>query len=266
MGRTNLRVLTDAAVDRVLLKERRAVGVRLLDGREFTGHEVIVSAGAIHSPALLLHSGVDTPGVGTGLKDHPSFPVMIRLSDDVAWDPHSLPVGIVGRASSGEEAADLQLLPMNHLGPSVPRAGLVMVALMEVRSQGRVSLVAGRSDAGLRPAIDFAMLADTTDMRRLGAGVEHLHRVFGTPSMRALGEPLFPPSDAVGLRTNLGDYVHAACTCAIGRVVDPSCRVIGYEGLRVGDASVMPDLPRANTHLTTVVIAERLAALIATGG
>ncbi|MSX79719.1 MAG: hypothetical protein F2737_05795, partial [Actinobacteria bacterium] len=47
-----------------------------------------------------------------------------------------------------------------------------------------------------------------------------------------------------------------------GRVLDPQCRVIGYEGLRVCDASVMPDLPRANTHLTTVVIAERVAALV----
>ena len=69
-----------------------------------------------------------------------------------------------------------------------------------------------------------------------------------------------------GLRANLGDYVHAAGTCRMGSaadddaVVDASCRVIGYERLRVCDASVMPDLPRANPHLTTVVIAERVAA------
>ena len=60
------------------------------------------------------------------------------------------------------------------------------------------------------------------------------------------------------LLANVNDYVHAAGTCAMGSVVDTNCRVIGYDGLRVCDASVMPDIPRANTHLTTVAIAERL--------
>ena len=82
------------------------------------------------------------------------------------------------------------------------------------------------------------------------------------PVMRALGTPIVPPHDDAGLDTNLGDYVHAARTCRMGSVddkdavVDPACAVIGYEGLWVCDASVMPDLPRANTHLTTVVVAE----------
>jgi choline dehydrogenase-like flavoprotein len=67
------------------------------------------------------------------------------------------------------------------------------------------------------------------------------------------------------LTDHVTDYVHAVGTCRMGTpgdpaaVVDTSCRVIGYEGLRVCDASVMPDLPRANTHLTTVAIAELLA-------
>jgi choline dehydrogenase-like flavoprotein len=70
------------------------------------------------------------------------------------------------------------------------------------------------------------------------------------------------------LRVNIGDYVHAVGTCRMGAaddpaaVVDTECRVIGYDGLRVCDASVMPDLPKANTHLTTVAIAERLVELM----
>ena len=68
------------------------------------------------------------------------------------------------------------------------------------------------------------------------------------------------------LLATVNDYVHAVGTCRMGHpddaaaVVDTDCRVIGYRGLRVCDASVMPDLPNANTHLTTVAIAERLAA------
>ena len=67
------------------------------------------------------------------------------------------------------------------------------------------------------------------------------------------------------LLANVNDYVHAVGTCRMGRpddpaaVVDPDCRVLGYEGLRVCDASVMPDLPKANTHLTVVAIADELA-------
>ena len=66
------------------------------------------------------------------------------------------------------------------------------------------------------------------------------------------------------LTTTVNDYVHAVGTCRMGAagdpatVVDTECRVVGYEQLRVCDASVMPDLPKANTHLTTVAIAERL--------
>ena len=62
--------------------------------------------------------------------------------------------------------------------------------------------------------------------------------------------------------------MHAAGTCRMGAtddpaaVVDPSCRVIGIDRLRVCDASVMPDIPRANTHLTTVAMAEHLAAIM----
>ncbi len=76
---------------------------------------------------------------------------------------------------------------------------------------------------------------------------------------------------AAWLRDNLGDYVHAAGTCRIGRpddpsaVVDAACRVLDLRGVRVADASVMPDLPRADPHLTCVAIGERVADLIRSG-
>jgi 5-(hydroxymethyl)furfural/furfural oxidase len=71
---------------------------------------------------------------------------------------------------------------------------------------------------------------------------------------------------------NLADYVHVAGTCRMGpadhadAVVDPMGRVVGYEGLRVCDASIFPDLPRANTHVSTVVVAEELAARLVAHG
>jgi choline dehydrogenase-like flavoprotein len=78
-----------------------------------------------------------------------------------------------------------------------------------------------------------------------------------------VGEVLpYDRSDA-GVRAAVGDYVHAGGTCALGTVVDTECRVRGYEGLMVCDASVLPVLPRANTHLPTVAVAERVAAMTA---
>jgi hypothetical protein len=101
---------------------------------------VIVSAGAIHSPAILLRSSVDRPAVGANLRDHPAFPVPISLADGVAWDPGSLAIATLARMSSGEDAADLQLLPLDHLGRDAPNVAMVMVALMRARSKGTVRL------------------------------------------------------------------------------------------------------------------------------
>ena len=137
---------------------------------------------------------------------------------------------------------------------------MVMVALMEVRSTGTVRLDA--SDPRRDPVVDFNLLSDETDARRLLSGVQRLQMLLEHPAMQALGTPDLPRTDLAGVRANLGDYVHASGTCAIGRVLDPLCRLIGYEGVRVCDASVMPDLPRANTHLTTVAVAERLASVL----
>lgn len=257
--RPNLEIRGDAEVDCVLFRKRRACAVRLVDETEFEAEDIIVCGGAIHSPAILLRSGVDTPGVGDGLKDHTAFPVAIALADGVPWDPAALPISVAARLSSGESPADLQILPMDNLGAAVPNTGLVMVALMQARSTGTVRLA---RNPFADPVIDFNLLSDETDERRLMGGISQLERLLAHPEMRALGAAVVPPTDPVGIRSNLGDYVHATGTCAIGRVLDPRCQVIGYEGLRVCDASVMPDVPRANTHLSTVVIAERLVSLL----
>ena len=267
-GRANLAIRGDSHVDRLLFEGRRAVGVRLVDGTEFESDEVFVCAGAIHSPALLLRSGVEpaspdggaSGGIGDGLKDHAAFPVALELADGIDWDPTALPISVLARMSSGESPADLQMLAMNHLGPAVPRVGLIMVALMEVRSRGTVRLAS--NDALADPVVNFDLLSDPVDERRLRSGIAQLERVLEHPEVRRLGHAAVPPTDPVGLRASLGDYVHASGTCAMGRVVDEHCRVYGYGALRVCDASVFPDLPRANTHLTTVVVAERLASML----
>ncbi len=275
-SRPNLVVRADALVDRVLLDGRRCRGVRLADGTELEAAEVVVAAGAIHSPAVLARSGIDRPGLGQGLQDHPSAAVALQLREPA--DVHSLALATLARCSSGHAEADLQLLPLNHLGPAAPGWGLISVALMQVRSRGRVALRA--VDPTVDPVVELDLLSDERDVEALVAGVALARRVLQTEPFRRVveqaclddaGTPFDqladdPEAVAAWLRQRTGDYVHASGSCRMGRrndeaaVVDLAGRVIGYEALRVCDASIMPELPRANPHLTVLAVAELMVA------
>jgi choline dehydrogenase-like flavoprotein len=277
-GRPNLTVRADAPVGRVLFDGRSAVGVELADGEVVEAAEVIVSAGAIHSPALLLASGIDRPSVGQGLQDHAAAPLALGLHEGIGHRTDGLAIASLAVFSSGRMPADLQLLPISHVGPAAPDLGILSVALMHVTSRGSVSLGADGDVA--RPVVDLGVLADDSDVDALVVGVRRGLEVLDTPSLRRIVSAVYLDDqattvDSLGVERDdiatwllgrAGDYVHASCTCRMGRtdddaaVVDLDLRVIGYEGLRVCDASVFPELPRANTHLPTVLVAEALAA------
>lgn len=282
--RPNLEVRSDVLVDRVLLDpRRRAVGVRTAGGEELGGDGVVVCCGAIHSPALLLRSGLDRPGIGAGLADHASVGLSVALRPDarLAGDD-ARPISSVLRANSGLAGAgpaDLQVLAMGAtgLGAAGRAAGAVQVALMRVFSRGRVGLAS--DDPTVPPDVRFDLLSDERDRVRMRRGVGLLLDLVERAEVGAVSElvacdeggtPAAALRDGATLDAWLdgavGDYVHAAGTCRMGRpddrlaVVGPAGAVIGTRGLWVVDASVMPDLPRANTHLPTVMVAERLAA------
>jgi choline dehydrogenase-like flavoprotein len=106
------------------------------------------------------------------------------------------------------------------------------------------------------------MLTDGFDEERLRRGVEMLNQLVDHEAFRMIATAEPTAIDPDEIRALLGDYVHAAGTCAMGTVVDARCRLIGYENVVVCDASVMPNAPRANTHLPTVMVAERVAAML----
>jgi choline dehydrogenase-like flavoprotein len=256
--RERLEVVGDTLVDRVVFDGRRAVGVRTVDGREFAADLVVVCAGAIHSPAVLLRSGVDTPGVGHNLHDHPSFPISIELNESA--NPGRLPIATLAQLSSPQDHHDLQLLPIDGVDRSMPHLGVLMAALMRTRSRGAVRLAS--DDPAIDPVVEFAMLDDDRDWPPMSAAIDAAERALAHPAMRAIGDVVPYDRSPAGVRAALGDYVHAAGTCAMGTVVDSACRLVGYSGVVVCDASVMPEAPRANPHLPIVMIAERIAAAI----
>jgi choline dehydrogenase-like flavoprotein len=229
----------DSLVDRVLLEGRRAAGVRLAGGEEIEAGEVVVSAGAIHSPVLLARSGVDRPGLGTGLQDHPAVRVVLHLPEDrQVPDRRRLPFGVLGRQG------DLQFVPMDYTDDRA--TGGITVALMQARSRGRVDV---RDD---RPDVCFDQLADERDRSALEAGLRLIERL--------------ELAAELPLVDDLGDVFHASGTCRMGEASDPDAvvdsfgRVIGYQGLRVADAAILPVLPAANPMLTCVLVGEHLAA------
>ena len=174
---------------------------------------------------------------------------------------------------------------MNRLGDGLARHtraptaqfGMAGVWVNECYSRGTLRLTS--RDPFAQPAIEENMLDDPRDLRRLRDGVRRLieivrHDAFSDIATLVTtgekGESLdVLADDAVldqWLLDNAGDTQHATSTCRMGAadhpdsVVDPACRVLGNDALYVVDASIMPSVPRANTHLTTVMIAEKVAA------
>jgi 5-(hydroxymethyl)furfural/furfural oxidase len=281
--RMNLEVRGGVLVDRVLLDGGTAVGVRTTDAEEITARETILSAGAIHSPAILLRSGIGTTdglAVGANLKDHAAtsgFDISLKPAGRMS-SPHAPVFTSVLRYTSGLANAgpnDIQLLSIGATGTTEEslRSGRLIGAVMRVFSQGTVRLRS--EDPAVDPVVDFRMLSDERDLIRLRDCVRRMIDIVHQPAVEAISDGVLAldmpvdeldTDDAIDawLPTAVNDYVHAVGTCRMGAsgdpaaVVDTDCRVIGYRNLRVCDASVMPDLPKANTHLTTVAIAQRL--------
>lgn len=281
--RANLEVRGGTLVDRILLDGNCAVGVRTAHGEEVTSASVVVAAGAIHSPAILLRSGVgaaDGLPVGHNLVDHPAAGFVLALNDMGRSTADRFVVNaLLGYSSglAGTGPLDMQIVPLaTGPAPAHRAIGLLNVSAMQVFSTGRVRLRS--TDPTVDPDVDFAMLSDDRDRVRLRDGVRRLRDLVRHPAIAALTDAVLAgdqPLDALTddhvddwLDANVTGYAHAVGTCRMGAagdpgaVVSPEFAVLGYRNLHVVDASVMPTIPRANTHLTTVAIAERGAALL----
>jgi choline dehydrogenase-like flavoprotein len=266
LDRPNLTVRPNTAVDRLRVSGRQVTGVDLANGTSISADRIIVAAGAIHTPALLLRSALDTSGIGHGLQDHPAAPLTLLLREGVDNNRGGLVIGTLLHQHIGDDL--IQLLPMNHLGaqPGAERLALLMPALMTPSgAEGTVTI-----DSEGQPLVDFALLSNDDDLAALGTAVRLALDVLSQPSFTDIVETVYIDEhgttvDALAddttlltwLRSRAGDYVHASSSCAMGVVVDDHFSVVGYDGLSVCDASVFPHIPDANTHLPVTMAAER---------
>ena len=260
--RSNLTIRPESHVDRLLLRGGRAMGAFLAGGEELRAQTVVVACGTYGSPAALLRSGIgpglplDLP-VGENLIDHAGVGLEWKAAADIAPPDGQASYGLV------VPEPDLQLVPwasQRDDGACVPS---LLAFLMKPRSTGRLTLQS--EDPLAPPLITHAHLSDERDVEPILRAIEHARRVAATEPVASLlaGETVPGETDVERfVRENVRGYYHPVGTCAIGSVVDGQLGVLGVESLYVADASVMPTIPRANTHLTALAIAERAATWI----
>ena len=274
-NRANLEIRAHAAVDRVLFDGASATSVQLVNGEVLEARGVVLCAGALASPCILQRSNVQLPGIGANLSDHVSLALTMALNESSASATF---VSTILRASTRDKNGDLHILPMNRVSSTRELAGM-SAALMRVRSRGTVRTAA----TGANPIVDFNMLSDERDVTALRAGLNLLLNIVLSRTVKARVQEVYcddrgtPASQLTEsndaelenwMRRSIGNYLHASGTCKMGdprdeaTVVGPSGAVVNTQHLWVCDASIMPELPRANTHLPTVMLAEVLAPKI----
>ena len=293
-----LTVRGGVRVRRVVVERGRAVGVETADG-VIRAAEVVLSAGAVESPHLLLLSGigpaadlryagipvaVDLPGVGADFTDHPNVYVGYRPARPLPSG--GLPLhGVLHATSAGSPVpGDLEILPwLTPFGRLTGEPGLddervVGVGLQRGDAHGR--LVLADADPLRQPRLEYRYLTEEADRRRLREGVRLAADLLRSPPLAPLVADRTQLSDDVldrdadldrWIRAHVTTAVHLSGTARMGpdgdpgAVVDQLLRVRGVTGLRVVDTSVMPRVTTRGPAATAVMIGERAAELMTTG-
>ena len=230
----------------------------------------------------------DLPGVGQNLRDHPIIYVTFKTQEGFPLDGMAPRIQMAARitAEGSDLRNDIQLLMQSFATERVDRGGermdplgiRVLVILNLAESAGELRLAS--ADPAVQPTLDYRYLESDFDRKRLREAVRLCVRLGQHPAFKDIVEKRMEPSDEeLASDDKLDEYLlrevttgqHISCTCKMGpdsdpmAVVDQYGRVHGVEGLRVADASIMPNCVRANTNVTTMMIGERIADFIRKG-
>ncbi|MEU9468530.1 GMC oxidoreductase [Streptomyces avermitilis] len=306
LDRPNLHLLLETWAYRLELEGTRATGVhvRTKDGEEILVRartEVLLCAGAVDSPRLLMHSGIgpkedleklgipvahDLPGVGENLLDHPESVIVWEtdgpIPENSAMDSDA---GLFVRRDPDHAGPDLMFhfyqIPFTdnpeRLGYERPEHGVSMTPnIPKPKSRGRVYLTS--ADPSVKPALDFRYFTDEDDYdgRTLVDGIKIAREIAKTePLARWLKREVCPGPEITD-DEELSAYArhvahtvyHPAGTCRMGAasdehaVVDPQLRIRGLDGIRIADASVFPTMPAVNPMIGVLMVGEKCADLL----
>ncbi len=302
--RLNLTIRANCATQRILFEGKKAVGVQVESGGEtfeVFADEIVLSAGAVCSPQILMLSGVgpaahladmgiplvhDLPGVGQNLRDHPIVWVTWKTKEGFPLDGLAPRNQLVLRytAEGSDLRNDMIVIFQSFATERVNRGGgrmeplgiRAVVALYLALGAGELKLTS--TDPSVQPFLNYNYFAEEFDRQRMREGVHLVMKLGEDDAFKDIIESRIEPLDS-DLESDdaLDDWMmreattghHISGTCKMGpssdamAVVDQHGSVHGIEGLRVVDASVMPDCIRANTNVTTMMIGERMADFIA---
>ena len=294
--RLNLTVRPGCLARCILFKGKRATGVEVECGGErhiVEGEEIVLCSGAVGSPQLLMLSGVgpadhlrslgiqvahDLPGVGQNLRDHPVATVWLSAKEGFPYNPDEERMQVVLRytADGSSHRNDMHILASSAVSNAEGslQIGAIRLAGVLYMALGAGELTLTSTDPKVQPHLDFRYLVDPRDRQRLREAIRLCVRLTAHEAYRDIVAERITPTDQdlssddaldAWLLRNVHTAQHICATCKMGpdsdpmAVVDQYCRVHGLEGLRVVDASVMPNVIRANTNATTIMIAERVA-------
>ena len=325
LNRPNLHLRSRVTTTRIVFEGRRAVGVafrRKPGGAETivrANREVVLAAGSINSPVLLMLSGIgpgadlarlgipvvaDRPGVGQNLQDHLEFYFQVECREPItlysAMNPlakariglrwllrrdglgatnHFESCGFI-RSRAGVKWPDIQY---HFLPAAIAYDGRDLVTVhgfqahvgsMRSRSRGRVALRA--ADPFAAPSILFNYMSHPEDWEEMRACVRLTREIFARPAFDRFRGREISPGDQVTSDAEIDAFVrrrvesasHPCGTCRMGAaddpgaVVDPRLSVIGVEGLRVADTSIIPTITTGNLNAPAIMIGEKASDLI----
>ena len=296
--RLNLTVRANVVVRRILFEGKKAVGVEVESGDEVyrvEADQIVLSAGAMASPQLLMLSGVgpaehlremgvevvhELPGVGQNLRDHPIVAVICQVRDDHEQDPLAprTQTGLRYTATGSADRNDMQITASSFstpIGGADPfEAGGVRIQCILELADGAGEVRLSANDPHVQPALNYRYLEPARDRERLREAVRISMQLLEHEAFGPIVDQVLQPAeedlasdealDAWMMRT-VFNTTHASGTCKMGpasdpmAVVDQQLNIHGLENIKVADASVMPNVIRANTNCTTIMIGERCA-------
>jgi choline dehydrogenase len=295
-GRENLRIVADALVRRVRFDGRRVTGVEIErrgSVETLAADRVVLSAGAIGTPGILLRSGVGprekvealgvalvahNQGVASRLLDHPGTAIFLLPREGVARaDDPLIQTTMRYEAAGWDFPNEMQLQPGSCL--PTPWVDLPIVSLMvcvgKPRGRGTMDFVS--ADPRAKPRIESHFFEDASDLEKARDGLELAWLAATSAPLRSLASFLYPREHVLSDRDALRAYIRRHCdsgyhpcgTVPMGAdddaATDGRGRVRGVEGLIVADASLMPTIPSANTNLPSLMIGERFGEWLRDG-
>ena len=294
--RINLTIRANCVTRKILFDGDKAIGVEVMSGEEIfqvEGKEIILSAGAIATPQILMLSGIgpkeslsqfnidivsDLPGVGQNLRDHPTV--------HTTWQPHSTfnkpeqkigPQKVALRYTSKDSKYQNDMIMIMRFSHEIGDMGALMISvgIYLADSTGEISLQS--DDIGTQPLLDYNLLDQAYDLERLRDGVRLADEIAKAPSFENMVVGRISPTEKVLENNDLLDnwmlenvltMHHISGTCKMGpstdkmAVVNQYGSVYGTRHLRLADASILPDCPRANTNVAAMLVGERISDFI----